>query len=147
MARGGSAKYADPFFILRDCRDLMQRRLSDIARQAGVGHFVAGDRLDELALAAGGVAVGQQGELDGGVVVRGVGIDRGAHRRQRRSHAPLHRQHQSRGAAQPRTTVMNSRFIQTSTSCRRRRFCRLRLRCKDDGSRMPRGSGDHQRIG
>ena len=26
----------DPFFILRDCRDLMQRRLSDIARLAGV---------------------------------------------------------------------------------------------------------------
>lgn len=26
----------DPFFVLRDCRDLMQRRLTDIARLAGV---------------------------------------------------------------------------------------------------------------
>ena len=27
---------ADPFFILRDCRELFQRRLTDIARQAGI---------------------------------------------------------------------------------------------------------------
>ena len=32
----GPAAARDPFFVLRDCRDLMQRRLSDIARLAGV---------------------------------------------------------------------------------------------------------------